>query len=233
LFYRARRSSTQASEPAVRSRAWAGPASAEPRPCRRFGLLCTRFELSEASEPSEGFGRESGSASATDRLRQTERWLRGRQTGRFFRHTPGDLGVGFTGLHSICLAFLWLGLFMMGEWDGLKTGRLFPGEFVFLDGCSQGGERERESTALPCAATCGSNLSARGNCRRRRGRAFGVIFLDHLSLYYLPLLARPSCHPQRHTFAFFPWCEILNLDWRVCRLPFSYMLCIPVWRFNL
>jgi hypothetical protein len=33
---------------------------------------------------------------------------------------------------------------MMGEWDGLKTGRLFPGEFVFLDGCSQGGERERE-----------------------------------------------------------------------------------------
>jgi hypothetical protein len=94
-------------------------------------------------------------------------------------------------------------------------------------------ERERESTALTCAATCGSNLSARGNCRRRRGRAFGVIFLDHLSLYYLPLLARPSCHPQSHTFPFFPWCEILTLDWRVCRLPFSYMLCIPVWRFNL
>jgi hypothetical protein len=76
--------------------------------------------------------------------------------GEIFRHTPGDLGVGFTGLHSICLAFLWLGLFMMGEWDGLglRLGDYFLESLCFwMDGCSQGGggEREREH----CTSMCG------------------------------------------------------------------------------
>jgi hypothetical protein len=86
---RARQSSTPASEPAVRSRAWAGLASAGGR-CRRFGLLCTRSERS--GELIERFDQECESERLIATNWETACDLRERDTERFSDIHLGDFG---------------------------------------------------------------------------------------------------------------------------------------------
>jgi hypothetical protein len=83
------------------------------------------------------------SESATDRLRQTDRWLRERR-GDFSTYTWRlGCGIYWFALDLSGFSLAWIVHDGRMGWTGTETGRLFPLEFLFLDGCSQEGERER------------------------------------------------------------------------------------------